>query len=153
MRWSLRDFRKLGPALNLAVYGHNPSLGLNSVGVPRIAYYDVAGGGVRYTACTSSTPPCQTPAQWSDSLVDTGGDFPTLSVGADDRARIAYTNGSSLRIATEILPGSATFTLATIDDCAGPLSGSYPSVWMDSGGGYRVSYTAGATFLYTQLSP
>jgi hypothetical protein len=143
------------PLTNLRQGAELPSLAVNSAGVPRIAYFDLSTLAIRYTWCTSATPPCNSTAQWSDAPVADGGSVLSLKVGADDRARIAYPDVNGiLQIATETAPGSGAFTSAPVNDCSGPISGYYPSLWLGAQDNYRMAFTTtGQTIQYTQQSP
>jgi hypothetical protein len=142
------------PLLTLHQGGQLPSLAITSTGSPRIAYFDAPTGAIRYTWCTSATPPCTSAAQWSDALVQVGGQVQNMKVGADDRARIAYPDSTGvLQLATETAPGSGAFTVSPVTDCIGPLSGYSPSIWLGPQDRYRIAYTSSPSVLYTQQSP
>jgi hypothetical protein len=131
-----------------------PSLAVSSAGVPRIAYYDLATAAVRYTWCTSAAPPCTTAAQWSDVPLASGGQVLSLKVGADDRARIAFTDGASnIQLAIETSAGSGVFNSAPITDCVAALSGGSPALLLGPQDRYRAVFLNGQTVDYTQQSP
>jgi hypothetical protein len=131
-----------------------PSLAVNSAGVARIAYYDLPTGAVRFTWCTSAAPPCTSAAQWSDVAIASGNQVLSLKVGADDRARVAFSDGTGVfQLAVETAAGSGAFNTAPLADCTGPISGGSPALWLGPQDRYRAVFLNGPTLQYTQQSP
>jgi len=140
--------------LDLVTAGSNPSLATTSAGAPRIAYWDIVDGRVHYMWCLPAGATCLTLSQWQSVPVSgMASDFPVLRVGADDRAYVAFSSAGQLYLAIESAPGTGTFTTTSISDCAGPLSGEFPALWLGDADRYRLGFTQGQGQYFTQQSP
>ena len=110
--------------------GECSSIGVDSKGVPHIAYYDITNGVMKMAEKVG--------AEWDVMVVDgesTTGDFTSLAISSDDRVRISYhdsTNGD-LCLASE-----DAWTTDTVHPGSG--AGETSSMTLDDDGNAYIAY-------------
>jgi hypothetical protein len=105
--------------------GAEPSLALDSAGVPRLAYTDVVTQALRYAIRTASG--------WQMETVDAGASAPSLVLDAGDRPHIGYASAQGIVYASR---DAAGWQAQVVD----PRGGSQVSLALDAGGQPRLAY-------------
>jgi hypothetical protein len=123
--------------------GQSTSLALDSMGYPRMSYYDRPNHALEYTYYDGSG--------WQVTRVDSSGDvgeFSSLALDAHGRPHISYYDATNYHLKYAYHDGS-DWQVDTVDDTPGV--GWYTSLALDSAGLPHISYSGGDSLSYAHF--